>query len=118
MGVFLLLLLIAIVVSFFAFREDRDISKPISNNSVEFAKSRLLKDKDKYKNNLYNLKTEDLKPKEVSSVATSKIYVFVSSQKFHRENCRFANKKLDPISIESAKAQNLSPCKICNPHKD
>ncbi len=113
MGGFLLLLTIAVVVSFFAFREGKDISKPVEYNSGAFAKNRLLKDRDKSKDEIKVFNENRAKNEDSPAEAA----VYASSKKYHRKECRFANKKNDPISLDEAKARGLSPCKICNPHK-
>jgi len=115
MGGILLLLTIAVVISFFAFREGRDVSKPIEYNSVAFAKNRLLRDRDISKDSIKEFNEAHSK-KEVHHPEVK--YVFVSSKKYHRADCRFANKNSSPIPIELADTNGLSACKICNPHKD
>ena len=119
MGGFLILLSIAIVISFFAFREGRATSKPSSYNSVCFAKNRLIKDKNRSKEKIQefnNSHSLDTSPNSNTTISEA-IYVFISSKKYHRKGCRFANKDSDPISIEVARSRKLSPCKICNPDK-
>lgn len=119
MGGFLILLSIAIVVSFFAFREGKAASKPSSYNSVCFAKNRLIKDKNRSKekiqefNNSHSLGTSS----SSETIDPETHFVFISSKKYHREGCRFANQDSDPVSIEEARSRKLSPCKICNPDK-
>lgn len=119
MGGFLILLSIAVVVSFFAFREGKNTSKPSSYNSMCFAKNRLIKDKNRSKekikefNNAHSL--GNIPGSDNSDPDT--IYVFVSSKKYHKEGCRFANQNSDPVSIETARSRKLSPCKICRPDK-
>lgn len=114
MGGFLLLLTIAVVISFFAFREGRDISKPVEYNSGAFAKNRLLKDRDKSKDDIE--KFNESRAKDETS--PDEVTVYASSKKYHRKECRFANKNSDPISLDAAETRGLNPCKICNPHKD
>ena len=114
MGGFLLLLTIAVVISFFAFREGRDITKPVESNSGAFAKNRLLKDRDKSKDDI--TKFNESKAKEMTQPAEVML-VYASSKKYHSRECRFANKNSDPITLDAAEARGLAPCKICNPHK-
>lgn len=114
MGGFLLLLSIAVVISFFAFREGKNVSKPSSYNSMGFAKTRLLKDKNRSKEKIEEFNNSQ---KLKNSMDPNTTYVFVSSKKYHREGCRFANKNSDPVSIETARSRKLIPCKICKPHK-
>lgn len=119
MGGFLILLSIAIVVSFFAFREGRTTSKPSSYNSVCFAKNRLIKDKNRSKEKIQDFNNSHSLGTTPSSNTNSSnaIFVYVSSKKYHREGCRFANQDSNPVSMEVAISKNLSPCKICNPDK-
>ncbi len=113
-GGFLLLLTIAVIISFFAFREGRDVSKPVEYNSGAFAKNRLLKDRDKSKDEILKFNDEQSMKEEQDAQVR---YVFASSKKYHRGECRFASKNSDPITLEEAESRGLSPCKICNPHK-
>ncbi len=112
-GGFLLLLTIAVIISFFAFREGRDVSKPVEYNSGAFAKNRLLKDRDKSKDDIQKFNEGQVH----EEAQVTEVRVFASSKKYHREECRFANKNSGPITLEEAEARGLSPCKICNPHK-
>lgn len=112
MSGFLLLLIVGMVVSFFAFREGKDNSKlPMDYNSVVFAKNRLMRDK--VKNSIEKNHTSN--SFETAKLRGTGEVVYASSKKYHRKECRFANKNSNPVSLETAKSQDLKPCKICNP---
>lgn len=104
MGGFLLLLALAVILSFFAFREGTDSSKqPMDYNSVVFAKKRLMKDKTKL--------SEEVATKDTSAPDIDMVYP--SSKKYHRKGCRYASADIEPIPLTEAKSMGLSPCKIC-----
>jgi len=113
MGGIMLLFTVAVIVSFFAFREGKDPVKPNEYNSVVFAKNRLMKDKKK--SSEISEDTEASAKVSHNENIEAEDLVYASSKKYHREDCRFANRSSDPITIASAKSHGLTPCKICNP---
>ena len=115
MGSILLLFTIAVVISFFAFREGKGTVKPMDYNSGVFAKSRLMKDKKKYSENTEEYLSAS--PSIRNDVENEITLVYISSKKYHKKDCRFASKNSNPIKIESAISKGLVPCKICNPKK-
>lgn len=116
MGGIMLLFTVAVVISFFAFREGKDAAKPNEYNSVIFAKNRLMKDKKKSSEVGKGIEVSaEVSHSENTDTIGTEDLVYASSKKYHRGDCRFANRSSDPITIASAKSHGLTPCKICNP---
>lgn len=43
------------------------------------------------------------------------VYITNTGTKYHRANCRYLRKSKIPISLEEAKAEGYTPCKVCKP---
>lgn len=43
------------------------------------------------------------------------VYVTNSGEKYHRDGCKYLGKSKIPISLNDAKNEGYSPCKVCNP---
>jgi len=43
------------------------------------------------------------------------VYITKTGNKYHRAGCKYLKKSCIPISLEEAKAEGYTPCKICNP---
>lgn len=55
----------------------------------------------------------DPEPPITDNVA--EVYITNTGSKYHLETCRTLKKSKIPISLNSAKSQGYTPCKICNP---
>lgn len=57
---------------------------------------------------------EEKKIKQEYSLKNESL-VLPSQKKYHKESCRFANKNIKAVPIETAKLSGLKPCRVCNP---
>lgn len=53
------------------------------------------------------------KPKAQAKEIT--VYITKTGNKYHRAGCKYLKKSCIPISLEEAKAEGYTPCKVCNP---
>lgn len=45
------------------------------------------------------------------------VYMTISGERYHKENCRVLGEEILPLFIEEAQAQHIEPCKICHEEK-
>ncbi|WP_320047811.1 hypothetical protein [uncultured Ilyobacter sp.] len=125
MEMFLLLAVVAVLISFFAFRDGKN-TIPDENkeyNTKYSALHRLSQDQDKIEMQL-SQESEEIKnnPSEEDHAEpfivpeVKMVYMSHGSKKYHRKGCKFIREEENPISVSDAEDMGLTPCKVCKPN--
>ena len=54
-------------------------------------------------------------PPSSRSESSYEVYITRTGSKYHLDECRYLRESKIPISLEDAKEQGYSPCKVCDP---
>jgi hypothetical protein len=46
---------------------------------------------------------------------TQSVYITRTGKRYHRDGCRYLSMSKIPISLNDAKANGYTPCKVCHP---
>lgn len=49
------------------------------------------------------------------ALASSQVVVTPTGKKYHRPDCRTLHQEIRWLSVEQAKAEGYTPCKVCKP---
>lgn len=121
MGTFLLLAVVSVLVSCFAFRGSKtavpDDDKEY--NTKYSALNRLNTEQER--NECMNSVVEDdqvLKKGHAEPFVNSEselVYISHGSKKYHKKGCKFIRGEENPITVDEAEKLGLTPCKVCKP---
>jgi hypothetical protein len=90
------------LISFNSFAQDKKKGKD------DKKKTESVKSKDKSKKDEKSVKKEE---------KSKTVYVTDAGKAYHKKNCKMVKTGKKGISLEEAKKQGYTPCKICNPDK-
>ncbi len=126
MEIFLLLVAVAILISFFAFREGKNTipDEDKEYNTKYSALNRL--NKEQKQNNSEVL--VEIIGEEIENPTSKKeysepfiipdikmVYMSHGSKKYHKKECKFIRGEENPITVSEAENMGLTPCKVCKP---